>query len=342
MPTSNGKDYVIQPKEYVYHSVCYKKRDRYFYHYKQRKILYSLKKTINIRNDSFTLIHAHTLFTDGNIAYKLSKMYNIPYVVSVRNTDVNGFFKKRVFLRNKGIEILKDAEKIVFMSKVYQDEVLNKYVPGNLRKTIAGKSVIIPNGIDEYWLNNKFSPKDISERNTIKLIFAGRIDKNKNILTTIKSCELLISKGLDVKLTVVGRVEDTNEFNKIIKYNFVHYLPQQPKEKLIQLYRENDIFVMPSITETFGLVYAEAISQGVPVIYTKGQGFDEQFDEGVIGYRVNCYDYREIADKITSIMENYKKLSANCINHSNKFNWEVVSQDFEKIYKSSEKMMPLT
>ena len=38
------------------------------------------------------------------------------------------------------------------------------------------------------------------------------------------------------------------------------------------IYRENDIYVMPSIIETFGLVYAEAMSQGLPVIYTRGQG----------------------------------------------------------------------
>jgi len=49
---------------------------------------------------------------------------------------------------------------------------------------------------------------------------------------------------------------------------------------------------MPSITETFGLVYAEALSQGLPVLYTRGQGFDRQFEEGEVGYAVDCFDDR--------------------------------------------------
>ena len=41
---------------------------------------------------------------------------------------------------------------------------------------------------------------------------------------------------------------------------------------------------MPSITETFGLVYGEALSQGLLIIYTKGQGFDGQIKEKLAGY----------------------------------------------------------
>ena len=44
---------------------------------------------------------------------------------------------------------------------------------------------------------------------------------------------------------------------------------------------------MTSLGESFGLTYAEAMSQGVPVIYSKGQGFDGQFKEGVVGYHVD-------------------------------------------------------
>lgn len=332
MATSKGKEFAIPPKEYVYHTVCYKNRDRYFYYYKQKKIFTSLINTIHI-DHSYSLIHAHTLFTDGNIAFQLSKSYGIPYVVSVRNTDVNGFFKKRFYLRKKGIEILKNAKKIVFMSKAYRDEVLNKYVPNNFRDTIAEKSVIIPNGIDAYWLNNKNKPREIKNKKTVKLIFVGRIDKNKNIITVIRACEILKNKGLDIKLTVVGKINDTREYNRIIKCKFVNYLPQQPKEKLIQLFRENDIFVMPSITETFGLVYAEAMSQGLPVIYTKGQGFDGQFEEGLIGYHVNCFNQEEISDKIVDVIEDYERLSENCIDFCGKFDWDVISGEFGDIYK---------
>lgn len=332
MPTNGAIDYVIKPKKYVYHPVCFKKMDRYLYYYKQKKIFINLNKSIDI--NSYGLIHAHTLFTDGHIAYKLSKKYGIPYIVAVRNTDVNAFFKKRIFLRKKGLEILNNADKVIFISKAYQDMVLNKYVPIAIRKSVAEKSVIIPNGLDEYWLNNKFYAREISNTKTIKLIFAGRIDKNKNIGTTIKACELLKNNGYDVKLTVVGRIDDSKEYERISRYNFVEYIPPQPKEKLIDLYRANDIFVMPSKTETFGLVYTEAMSQGLPVIYTKGQGFDGQFEEGLIGYHVDWFNANEIADRIVNILENHDRLSDNCKNLCEKFDWNLVAKDYESIYKT--------
>ena len=79
------------------------------------------------------------------------------------------------------------------------------------------------------------------------------------------------------------------------------------KDELLKEYRLNDIFVMPSKTETFGLVYAEAMSQGMPIIYTKNQGFDGQFCEGYVGYHVKYNDYRYIAKKISRIYSEYKK-----------------------------------
>ena len=77
---------------------------------------------------------------------------------------------------------------------------------------------------------------------------------------------------------------------------------------------------MPSKTETFGLVYAEAMSQGLPVIYTRGQGFDGQFEEGEVGYSVDCKDKKEISMKIIDIINNYDVISRNAINLVDRYN----------------------
>lgn len=99
VPLYNEKGHIVIPKKYVNISVCFKKYDRLVYHYKQRKIYKSIIKQFNILN--YDCIHAYTLFTDGNVARKLSKKYNIPYAVAVRNTDVNTFFKYMFHLRKK-------------------------------------------------------------------------------------------------------------------------------------------------------------------------------------------------------------------------------------------------
>ncbi len=94
---------------------------------------------------------------------------------------------------------------------------------------------------------------------------------------------------------------------------------------------------MPSITETFGLVYAEAMSQGLPVIYSKGQGFDQQFDNGQVGYAVNCFDINEISCRIQDILSNYNSISSNCLKNVSKFNWKKIIGDYVILYSKARK-----
>ena len=139
-------------------------------------------------------------------------------------------------------------------------------------------------------------------------------------------------RGYDITFSVVGPVEDQKMYREILQHSFIKYFGPQAKEKLISFYRSNDIFVMPSITETFGLVYAEAMSQGLPVIYTKGQGFDSQFEEGTVGYHVNCFNPDEIADRINDIIDNYEALSKNCLRLCVRFDWCDIAQKYLSIY----------
>ena len=90
---------------------------------------------------------------------------------------------------------------------------------------------------------------------------------------------------------------------------------------------------MPSFYESFGLVYAEAMSQGLPVIYTKGQGFDKQFSDGVVGYSVNPKNIEDIKEKIADIINNYETISNNCLNYVNKFFWENISSYYKNLFE---------
>lgn len=332
-PTDNEKKAIVNPNSNVIVSECFSNVDRFFYYHKQRKILSAIEKNINV--SECDCIHAYTLFTDGNCAYNLNKKYGIPYIVAVRNTDVNDFFRRLPFLRQRGIEIMKKATKIFFLSESYKEEVFRKYISARDHELLESRIEIIPNGIDDFWINKR--PKEvktISNKYPIKLVYAGRIDRNKNIPTIQKAMELLREEGITTSLTIVGKIDNKKEFERIIDDKHTKYIEPQPKEKLIDIYRESDIFVMPSFTESFGLVYAEAMSQGLPVIYTKGQGFDRQFEEGVVGYHVNASSPRDVADSILMIIENYDCLAENVVVCSHKFNWNDISKRYQKIYET--------
>lgn len=330
MPVSGDIKFVIPDKPYVYHPVCFNNKDRYLYHYKQKKIFNSLNATVDVK--LYGIVHAHTLFTDGHIAYKIKQKYGIPYLVAVRNTDVNTFFKHMIHLRKLGIKILKEAEKVIFLSEPYKNIVIDKYVPTWMKQEILGKSEIIPNGIDEFWLKNKEYKKEQPKPKKLKLIYAGVINRNKNIITTIQAIEILQKKNFNIEFTVVGRIDDESIYKQIIEKPYVIYIEPKPREKLLEIYRANDIFVMPSVTETFGLVYAEAMSQGLPVIYTKGQGFDGQFEEGQVGYSIISNNPEDVANAIEKVLLNFLEISNRCVQLSSKFDWIKIANEYVHIY----------
>ncbi len=331
VPCFNDESKIIIPDSNVLIFKCFNLTDRFIYWYKQKKIRQAISNNINI--NIFSLVHAHTVFTDGGIALWLKKKYGIPYIVAVRNTDINVFFKYLFFLRNHGRSILTNSDRIIFLSPISKESLYSKYFSSSNYNSLNKKTVVIPNGIDTFWLEN--TPQKFKDDNdgVIRIIYAGVVNKNKNILSTIEACKILIQKGHSIVYTVVGRVEDQTILESINQYHFTNYMQAQPKEKLIELYRSNDIFVMPSYNETFGLVYAEAISQGLPVIYSKGQGFDGQFENGLVGYSVEANDTAEIANAILRLFMRKSEMFESCIIASKKFDWKAISRNYVNLYQ---------
>ena len=332
------KDFV--PAEHETVAECFTPNDRYLFFLKQKKIMTALEKAYDPRE--FGLIHAYTLFTDGNCAMELSKKYGVPYVVAVRNTDLNGFFKWRKLLRFRGIRILDNASAVFFLSEEYRRQLLERYIPRNRWDSIIGKSYIIPNGIDPFWLENPAPPKSEEDlrrigSGSVRLLCAGRIDRYKNQIRTAEAVDLLAEQGYDVHYTVVGRIREPQVFEKLQRCRNFTYIEPQPREKLLELYRQHDIYVMPSTDETFGLVYPEAMSQGLPVIYSRGEGFYGQIPEGSAGYAVDPHSTREVAEAILKVMGDYRRLSAAGPELAKRFDWERIVEQYIAIYGTFEK-----
>ena len=318
------------------YSKIFNDTDRLFYNHKTNKILDDIKKKIDL-ND-INIIHAHTLFSMGGIALKLKKEKNIDYVVAVRSTDVNLFFKYMIYIRKIGIDITKDAKKIVFISPTYKEFVINRYIPYELRDYINQKSIIVPNGVNHFWLQKKYTKFESKDKKKINLIYVGSFLKRKNVHISIAVASRLKTLGYNIKLLIVGGGSG-NEYKirKLAKKNediVEIYDRIEEKEKLLSIYRKSDIFIMPSYNETFGLVYLEAMSQGLPIIYTKGEGVDGYFKNGTIGYSVNPKDINDIVEKIEMIIHNYNKISKNCYNLVDNFSWDKISKTYYNIYNS--------
>lgn len=338
VPVYDKKIAIIKPNKNVYVSECFQKWDRVIFDYKQRKIIKAIEEHYDV--SQFDLIHAYTLFTDGNAARILSEKYKIPYVVAIRNTDVNDFFRHMIYLRSRGVKTMLEASRVFFLSAEYRKKVFEKYVPSKSKDILLNKSDLMPNGVDDFWLDRVYLKRDYDsillriKEKKLKLVYAGGIDKNKNISTSVHAIEKLISKGWSVDFDIVGKIKDQNEYEKFRNLPFCHYYTSKSKEELIEFYRNADIFIMPSHYESFGLVYVEAMSQGLPVIYTKGQGFDGQFSDGEVGIAVDSSSSEDIAKAIEKILKNYKMFSMRGIEMCENFRWTGIVKQYMKVYNT--------
>ena len=84
----------------------------------------------------------------------------------------------------------------------------------------------------------------------------------------------------------------------------------------------------------FFLVYAEAMSQGLPVIYTQGQGFDGQFDEGEVGFHCKSDSPSDIREQIEKVCFDYTSISARCIELCKRYRWNEIVERYSKIYSN--------
>ena len=311
---------------------CFGQMDRLLFYSKQKKMLRAIESRWNV--SSFDLIHAHTVFSGGYAAWKLHEKYGLPYLVAVRNTDVNVFFRYMVHLRHVGVNILRDAATVIFLSPAYQNFVIETYVPKRYQEEIRSRSLVLPNGISDLFVKDRCPPHPLPEQG-VRLAYVGDISENKNLRTTIAAMEALERQGISATLTVAGPVKEKKYEGYLEKFPFVTDLGRQPPERVKAVLRQSDVFVMPSHRETFGLVYAEAMSQGLPVLYTRGQGFDGHFPDGAVGYAVDDRDPADVAEKIRAAMGNYDVLARNAYESAQKFSWDKIAQQYLELYQSA-------
>ncbi len=278
----------------------------------------------------FKLIHAHNLFVDGAIAYKLNTNYKVKYITAIRNADIK-YLRYMPFLYFFGKKILKNSEQIICISPSIKTKILNKFksVP-NLNNKIK----VIPNGINKVFIENSPLPKATPDY-PLKLLYIGSFLKQKNIHRIIA----LINSDKDkYHLTIVGgRGNYEKKIRQLIKNNNnINYLGIiKDKKQLLNIYRQSDIFIMPSVNETFGLVYVEAMSQGTPIVYSKNTGFDHFFKDGEVGYSVNPHSVKDYSLKIEQIINQYETISRKCLIKAKQFNWSKIVNQYKKLYSLS-------
>jgi glycosyltransferase involved in cell wall biosynthesis len=287
---------------------------------------------------SFDLAHAHFLYSDGAVARVLHERFGLPYIVAVRNTDVNVFMRFRPDLRWRCWDIVAHARHVVFLSPAYLDVLLRR-APTSVRANLAEKARVIPNGLSSFWMDQRHDEtRKVRDDDVLKLLYVGELSKNKNIVTSITAAALL-NRERPTTLTLVGAGGDAESaIDAVIasgKYPFVSRLGRvDDPSKLAAIYRDHDVFVMPSFRETFGVAYIEALSQGLPIVFSRGQGVDGYFEPRSVGEPVDPHDVGSIRQAISSLAENLHARRARCVAAAGAFAWPGIAESYVGLYRA--------
>ncbi|MBO7433021.1 MAG: glycosyltransferase family 4 protein [Salinivirgaceae bacterium] len=297
-PTFDGRNYRLVESGFEGNLLMY----RTWFPYKIRCKYQRVTQKADVEHTD--LIVASTLFSDGAVAYRLWCERQIPYVVVVRGTDVNLYLRRMPHLYHIGRQIVNNAQKVIFVSPVQRRQFEKSLAFRHLISGVQPKLITITNGIDQIWIDNQYLDNDNRDPNAI--LYIGVFDRNKNVSTLIEACQRLRKQNPNLTLNLVGggglcepqimkQIEQNSDW---IKYHG----PVYDKQKLMQICRQNAVFVMISKSETFGLVYFEALTQGLPVVYSAGQGFDGVLDGYNVGLAAKSCSVSDVSEKIQLVL----------------------------------------
>ena len=133
-----------------------------------------------------------------------------------------------------------------------------------------------------------------------------------------------------------GGEDETRVLEFVVKYPdlFTHHGQVNDKDKLLNIFKSCDIFAMPSRHETFGLVYIEAMLQGMPILYTEGEGIDGFYSEK-IGEKISAHTIEEVILKLKTMIVNFDQYRIPIEKIRQNHDWALIAKKYQKVYQFS-------
>ena len=286
-----------------------------------------------LKRDRPDLIHTFFTIPSGLIACLLKKTFKIPYIVSIRGSDVPGYDKKRFLglLSFSGIIV-----KWIWRnsSGVFSNGEMLKSLALKTDRDIGIK--IIPNGVDLL----EFYPGRRAKDQSIKILLVGQLIMRKRFHLIIEILPELCKELKDkIVVKIVGDGPQRDYLEKLAEQlgerDKINFLGNVPHAKLSEVYRDADIFILPSEREGMANVILEALATGLPIIVTKS-GTETLIKDGLNGF-VEKGDVKDFLKKsILTLARDKNLLNAmgqKSIEIAQDFSWNRVACSYQKNYQ---------
>lgn len=277
------------------------------------------------KTENVIWIDAHTFKIEGYVANKLKKKYkNVTTTVTLHGTS---------FFKNTNTPTGIASIRKILNGVDYSVCVSNK-IEKLAQKNGVNNTQVIYNGIQahEFEQVNKEDYK-------YNIITVGSLIPRKKHDITINAIGQLVKKYPQIKLNIIGFGGEIEKLKTVVQENnlsqTVCFKGQITNEEVQDLMNKSYIFLLPSINEGFGIVYAEAMKARCITIGTIGEGIDGFIINGENGFLVNA-DINEIKNLIMDIYDgkyDLNKIRTNAYNDSKELTWKNNIQKYLNLIK---------
>jgi glycosyltransferase involved in cell wall biosynthesis len=275
---------------------------------------------------NFEVIHAHTVLADGLLALFIKKHLqpNCKLLVTVRSTDLKYRFRLMPWERPAFKKVLNAANVITVLSPAYRDRLLQ------IDKRWASKIKVVPNGLAE---NMSVDGAMTAVNDSKDFLFVGRMIPRKNLHKMLLAYRRLRGANKEVGALYIVGGNGPGWYGKIVRYlagltQQVEFIGPLPQQAVYEYMKQCKVLVAPSFSETFGLVYLEALANHMVVIGSKGEGVAGYFNEAQGFYLAN-------PNSVKSIFECLQKADAFTVRTPvdlTQFSWPRVAAAYSALY----------
>jgi len=287
-----------------------------------------------LKSEKIDIIHAHFAHAAGYAGAILKKKFKIPLIVNVHGSDINRYALSKeggMVVKQRVVVALEQADAIIAVSKDLAEKTV-------MLGDFSNKLHVIYNGIplDIFSPANKTEARKQANFPQYKkiLLFAGNIIDQKGVFDLLDALSIL-SRWRDDLLAVFAGKDGTNgRFLKQIKYaSNILYCGEVPHERISLYMRAADLLVHPSYSEGFGLVIAESLACGLPVVATRVGAVPEIITSDGMGILIEPGNSKVLADAIEECLSRRfdHNLMQNC---AEKFSISKKVFEIIKLYKS--------
>ena len=291
-----------------------------------------------ISDKTFDIVHAHDWLT-FRAAIRIKERTNLPIILHVHSieSDRAGGQRGNEFVRNIEEYCLNLADKVIAVSEHTKQAIIREYsVPSEnievVHNSINTDDIIPLSGVNSYRYIELMKEKGYK----VAVNF-GRLTIQKGLSNLIEAMHKVVAKHPKSLLLIIGSGEQYFDLIKLSAdlgiSSHVLFADFQRGKKLRDGIAIGDLFVMPSISEPFGLTALEAIGYGTPAMVSKQSGVSEIVKNML---KVDFWDIDEMANKIATAFENPELLDELLDKSSSEIqniSWDQSSMKIKNLYE---------